>query len=108
MLCRLGELGMDSFWKIVYRFLFFILIAGGICWIVLGFWITSEPLQPNPETGHVIEFNEHGAIHYITAIEHHLFFGLLPFEALVIGALAGMKWWLRNDYLGKGPEDLTL
>ena len=55
MLCRLGELGMDSFWKIVYRFLFFILIAGGICWIVLGFWITSEPLQPNPETGHVTD-----------------------------------------------------
>jgi hypothetical protein len=68
-------------------------------WILVLACAVASPATPDPATGHVIPFNNHGRILYVTPLVHYLVFWYVPvliaFGAAVKFA-AGRK---RRDHL---------
>jgi hypothetical protein len=76
------------FWA---SFRWFVLIG----WVLLGVRVMCAPTVPDEGTGRVYPFNNHGTIHYVTALTNYVFLGWLP-AMLLIGAALN-RWWKRYD-----------
>jgi hypothetical protein len=61
-----------------------IVAIGG--WLLVLAIAVGSPTVPDASTGHVIPFNNHGAIHYVTSLVHYLVYLYVP-GVLVIGAI---------------------
>ena len=92
---------MNRFWKILYQFLFVAFIAGIIGWVILWERRSNGPLQPNPEAGQIIQYDNHGTIHYITRTEESLSFWLMLVNPMLGLVMAGIKWRLSKDPIGR-------
>jgi hypothetical protein len=57
-------------------------------WIFLLSTICSSPLAPDAAAGHVISYNCHGTLVFISRTQNILLYGLIP--ALVVAGVCGM------------------
>lgn len=64
-----------------------ILVIGG--WLLVLACAVSSPRTPDPASRHIIPFNNHGTILYVTPLVHYLVFWYIP-GLMVIGAV--LKW----------------
>lgn len=56
-------------------------------WIFLMRTICSSPVAPDAATGHIISYNCHGTLVFISRTQNILLFGLIP--ALVVAGVCG-------------------
>jgi hypothetical protein len=78
---------MKIAWKLLAGFLVVCLSAGMLTWFVLLGTICSEPKAPVVATNHIIQYNCHGSIVYITPFQDALLNWLVPAMLLV-----GLLW----------------
>lgn len=49
-----------------------------VLWLWIGFSMISAPFSPNPATGNIIPFNNHGTTHYVTRWQNRCSIYLIP------------------------------
>lgn len=62
------------------------LVAVVACWWLLMSAIGSCPDSPDPTSGHVVPYNNHGTIQYMTEVQHNLLWEL-PVTFVVVFAI---------------------
>jgi len=67
-------------------------IALVACWWMLLSAIASGPVSPVPSDGHIVPYNNHGTIQYMTEVQH----GLLWELPVALVAILAIGMWLRR------------
>jgi hypothetical protein len=75
------------------------LVAVVVCWWLLMSAIGLCPDSPDPTSGHVVPYNNHGTIQYMTEVQHNLLWQL-PVIFVVVFALG--VWVKRQRVLNEG------
>ena len=59
-------------------------------WLWLMWAVTSSPLQPSSSTSQIVQYNNHGTIHFLTPLQDALLDWLIPafFVFLLLRAVA--------------------
>jgi hypothetical protein len=77
----------------------FMVIVTGLC-LIVWLWnllsIATGPTVPDFATGHLLSYNNHGTIHYMTTFQCRLLNGswLLGFFAAMVGiTIKNPNWW---------------
>lgn len=82
---------MKTMWKLLAAILVVCLIGGLITWSVLLGTICSEPRTPIAATNHIVQYNCHGAIVYITPFQNRLLEWLVPIMLLAMVSLNAVR-----------------